>query len=229
MSVTVIHQPDYAPYLGFFHRLINADTLIVLDHVQFVHSNRGWTHRDKLLTANGPKWITIGIRKTSSRSPINTIMTSNSAPWRTDHLNFIRHNYMKAKYFEEVFPLISSFYDNASDSLLEFNMTVIHKVLELLDIKVKVIFSSDLNPKGSKTDLIINLLETTNSTSYISGLGAKDYLDTQRFKEAHIDLLWQDFDHPIYTQCHPGFTPMLSVYDALLNCGPSQVSQMLRV
>lgn len=228
MSLTVIHQPDYAPYLGFFHRLIQADTFIVLDHVQFVHSNRGWTHRDKLLSANGPKWITIGIKKTSSRSPINTITMSDSTPWRTEHLNFIRHNYKSAEYFDEVFPLICSFYENATDSLFEFNMAVIRGIIDLLEIKVNLILSSELNPKGSKTNLILDLLETTNSKTYLSGLGAKDYLVHQNFSDAHINLLWQDFEHPIYTQCYPGFTPMLSVYDALLNCGPSQVSRMLK-
>ena len=57
-NTVVIHQPDFAPYIGFFQRLINAELIIILDNVQFVHSNNGWTHRDKIRTKEGSKWIT---------------------------------------------------------------------------------------------------------------------------------------------------------------------------
>ena len=30
-----IHQPNFFPYPGFFHKLINVDTLVLLDDVQF--------------------------------------------------------------------------------------------------------------------------------------------------------------------------------------------------
>ena len=45
-KTTVIHQPDFFPYLGFFHRLVKADLFIIFDHVQFVR--RGWHNRDKI-------------------------------------------------------------------------------------------------------------------------------------------------------------------------------------
>jgi len=34
-KTVVIHQPDFMPYLGFFHRLLQCDLYIALDHVQF--------------------------------------------------------------------------------------------------------------------------------------------------------------------------------------------------
>jgi len=30
-----IHQPHYLPWLGYLHRMAQADLFIVLDHVQF--------------------------------------------------------------------------------------------------------------------------------------------------------------------------------------------------
>jgi len=53
-KTVVIHQPDFLPYLGFFHRLLSANEFIVLDHVRM--SKRGWVHRDKIKTSNGEKW-----------------------------------------------------------------------------------------------------------------------------------------------------------------------------
>ena len=37
-NTVVIHQPDFAPYIGFFQRLI-SDLFIILDNVI---SNDGW-------------------------------------------------------------------------------------------------------------------------------------------------------------------------------------------
>lgn len=55
-NTVVIHQPDFLSYLGFFHRLLNADLYVVLDDVQFVSgTSRGWSNRDKIKTQNGEK------------------------------------------------------------------------------------------------------------------------------------------------------------------------------
>ena len=51
--LVVIHQPDFMPYLGFFHRLLLADIYIVLDNVQYVRGSRTMTSRDKIKTVRG--------------------------------------------------------------------------------------------------------------------------------------------------------------------------------
>ena len=33
--ITSIHQPNYIPWLGFFHKLLLSDTYVVFDDVQF--------------------------------------------------------------------------------------------------------------------------------------------------------------------------------------------------
>ena len=43
MKTICIHQPDFAPYIGFFDRLLNSDHFVILDNVQFIR--RGWHHR----------------------------------------------------------------------------------------------------------------------------------------------------------------------------------------
>ena len=58
---TVIHQPDFMPWMGYFNKIQNSDLLIHLDDVQF--SRRGWTHRDKIRIHNNHTWLTIPIEK----------------------------------------------------------------------------------------------------------------------------------------------------------------------
>ena len=67
IDTVVIHQPDFFPYLGFFHRFLNADFYISLDHVQF---SPAWTARDKIKTQNGWKWLTVNVKKTPQKTSI---------------------------------------------------------------------------------------------------------------------------------------------------------------
>ena len=225
-NTVVIHQPDFAPYIGFFQRLVNADLFIILDNVQFVHSNNGWTHRDKIRTREGSKWITNSIRKTSRNSLMNEIFYSKS-DWRTRNLNLIKENYRKAKFFEILFPFFEDLYFLKTQSLLEFNMFWINAICDLLDLKIDVMYSSKLNVSGVKNDMIINLLKSVNASNYLSGDGAKAYLDEGIFTANNINLIWQNYNHPIYEQQFDKFIPYLSIIDCLLNCGINETKNLI--
>ena len=42
------HQPNYLPHLGFFHKMAQVDTFVIVDNVQFVKRGPfGWMHRNK--------------------------------------------------------------------------------------------------------------------------------------------------------------------------------------
>ena len=225
-NTVVIHQPDFAPYIGFFQRLTNSDLFIILDNVQFVHSNNGWTHRDKIRTREGEKWITNSVKKTSRNSLINEIIYSKS-DWRTRNLNLIKQNYRKAKFFGTMFPYFEDLYYLKKESLLEFNMIWIKSICNLLDLKIDIVYSSQLDVSGAKNDLIINLLNSVNATDYLSGDGAKAYLEEDIFTENNINLIWQNYSHPIYEQQFEGFIPYLSIIDCLLNCGIKQTKDLI--
>jgi hypothetical protein len=52
--------------------------------------------------------------------------------------------------------------------------------------------------------------------------GCRDYLDPVEFQQAGVQIQWQNFVHPQYTQ-RPraeNFIPGLSAIDLLFNCGP---------
>src|SRR5690606_21435204 len=43
MTLVAIHQPNYAPWLGYFHKLAQADVFVFLDDAQF--SKGSYTNR----------------------------------------------------------------------------------------------------------------------------------------------------------------------------------------
>lgn len=222
----VIHQPDYLPYLGFFQRLLNADLYISLDHVQFVHSNRSWTHRDKIKTPQGAKWVTVAVKKAPRDTPINQIELADTG-WRDENLNLFEQNYRKSAYFAEVMPHIHLLYSMQCELLCEFNIASIEMLMDLLDVRVPWIFSSELDPQGVKNELLVDLLLKSHGTNYLSGVGAKNYFDPEPFACAGIEVEWQKFEHPTYHQCHGQFEPFLSSIDLLFNCGIELSRQIL--
>ena len=44
--IVSIHQPNYIPWIGFFHKMANVDTFVLLDNVK--HSKSSITHRNKI-------------------------------------------------------------------------------------------------------------------------------------------------------------------------------------
>jgi hypothetical protein len=224
-KTVVIHQPDFLPHLGFFHKLLHADKLVILDDVQFLR--RGWSHRDKIKTRNGEVWLTVGLKKSPQNSKINE-MQLNNEDWKDKHLNLIRQNYKQAIYFQEIYPYIENLYSGIYDSLISFNLASINMLMNMFSIKIDLSYSSHFFLKSKSNQLLVDILCNEDATHYLSGIGAKDYYEKEPFSKAGIEVIWQDFRHPTYPQLFGEFTPYLSSIDLLFNCGIMQSKLILR-
>lgn len=228
-KTVVIHQPDFVPYLGFFHRFLHADYFIALDHVQFVNgSSRAWTHRDKIKTAQGEKWLTVSVKKAPRDTAINQIELSTEIDWRQDNLRLLEQSYRKAPFYAALMPQIERLYSAPHYTLRDFNMASIEMLMDMLDVCLPWAYSSSLNPQGTKNELLADLLKKVPATHYLSGVGAKDYFDSEPFEEAGIEVVWQDFSHPVYSQQFGNFLPYLSALDLLFNQGIEDSRNILR-
>jgi hypothetical protein len=230
MSRTVvIHQPDFLPWLGYFQRLLKADLFIALDHVQFVTgTSRSWTHRDMIKTPQGAKWLSLRVQKAPLGTAIRDIQLAPDQEWRTQNLNLIRENYRKAPFFHEIFPRLEALYGQTHTTMAAMNLASLDFLEDMLDIRTPRLISSDMSPQGTSTAMLVDLLKKAGATRYISGLGARSYLDATLMEKAGIELIWQEFRAPVYPQLHGPFVSMLSSIDALFNCGPEETQKMLR-
>ena len=217
MKRICIHQPDFVPWLGFFHRLLLCDTYVVLDDVQFLR--RGWHHRDKIKTRQGEAWLSLSIARDDYHQLISQIELSPGLGWIDDHLNLLKENYQFAPCFNKFFPSIEKIYRSGFRKMMEFNMTFLRFFFELFGVRAEIIFSSKLNVPGKSSEKLLNLVNAVGGTRYLSGTGAKAYLDESIFQKAGIPVQWQVFQHPVYPQLHGDFIPGLSCLDILFNCG----------
>ena len=229
-KIVVIHQPDFMPYLGFFQRLIMADIYVVLDNVQYVRgSSRTQTNRDKIKTANGEKWINVGIQKAPFKSRIDEIRLAQENSWRERSLNLLKENYRKTDFFEEIFPYLQELYKIECEKMVDFNMASIKMLIDLFGIEnIEIKYASALQAAGKSNELIINLVKAVGCTRYLSGIGARDYYVPELYEQAGVEVIWQKFEHPVYPQQFGDFIPYLSSIDLLFNCGIDQSREILR-
>lgn len=227
-KIVVIHQPDFLSYLGFFHRLLQADLYVSLDDVQFVNSSRSWTNRDKIKTQNGEQWLTVPVKKSPRDTAINKIKISNELDWKKKNLDLLKHNYKKSLYYDEIFPYIEKLYTQNLENLADFNMESILMMLELFNIKIEIERSSNFKTQLTKSERLVEILIKTKATHYLSGIGAKDYHEDKPFNDAKIKVIWQAFKHPVYPQLNNGFIKNLSSIDLLFNCGTQKSQKIIR-
>ena len=225
----VIHQPDFMPYLGFFDRLLHADTYVVLETAQYVNgTSKSWMNRDKIKTEKGEQWITVCVKKAPRETNIKDILLIDDGKWQKNNLGLFHQNYRKAEYYREIMPYVEALYGKNYDYFWDFSFASIKMLIELFDIDIEIIFSSDLNPQGKNNDMIVDIMNKLGARTYLSGTGAADYYDPAVYERAGIRVIWQEFVHPVYPQQFGAFIPYLSSIDLLFNCGIEQSRKILR-
>jgi hypothetical protein len=220
MKKICIHQPDFAPYLGFFDRLFDCDVYIVFDDVQFLR--RGWHHRDKIKTNEGPVWLTLPIKKADRSALISEIeLDPDMDSWIPKQFNLLHEGYKSSPYFDRYFPALKEIYQRGHRRLIDFNMDILEYFIDELNIEIEIVKSSDLDVPGNKNEKLIGLVRAIGGEHYITGTGSTDYIDAEKFKAAGITCEVREFAHPVYPQLFGDFIPFLSCIDAFMNCGPS--------
>jgi hypothetical protein len=84
-------------------------------------------------------------------------------------------------------------------------------------------YSSEIDAGGTKSDLVLNLCRATGANAYLSGSLGRNYLDETSFAAAGIEVMYQNYVHPPYSQVWPGFESHLCVLDLLFNHGPQSL------
>lgn len=226
--IVSINQPAYLPWLGYFHRIVESDVHIVLDHVQF--EKNSFTNRNKIRTVNGWTWLTVPL-KTSGRFgdlAINRLQIDGSSGWSRKHWETIRQNYRKAPYFSRHEDFFVATLASEWKSLADLCKHMTSYLLWNLQIPTEIRYSSHMNASGTKDDLVLNLCRQVGATTYISGALGRNYLREEPFRAAGIKVVYQEYRHPVYPQLHGAFEPCMAAIDLVFNCGPTSLDILMK-
>ena len=217
-----IQQPEYFPWLGYFHKILQVDEVVFLDNVQF--KKRYFENRNKIRTFQGWCWINTPIlTKGKYKQNINEVLIDNSQNWNHTVKNTIWLNYKKTPYWKELGDDLLSLLSGNFNQLSQLNISIILMLLDKLNINVNWSLGSSLSTKYSGSELILEICKKLRANAYYSGKDGANYLNQKDFDNNNIRVIYQDFKHPVYNQFHGEFYPFMSVIDLFFNYGKKTV------
>lgn len=220
IMICAIHQPNFFPWLGFFDKINRCDKFVILDNVQFPKTGSGcYSNRVAINIQGQSKWITAPINRMKGLYKINEV-TFQKIDWREKIIKTLKSNYSKAPCFKKNKDFIFDLISYREENLSMYNLNSIIKICEFLNIDInnKITFSSKYCFHSSSNELLIDLTKVSGCDTYMAGGGAAGYQNVQLFKNNNLEFIYQNFQHPVYTQYNANkFIYGLSVIDYIFN------------
>ena len=228
-----IHQPHFAPWLGYLDRMARSDLFVILDHVQF--ERRGYQNRTQIRVNDEGRWLTVPVVQGSQQDKITEKVVDNPPPettrwWGPNAFQTLRFAYGKAPYFAKYSPRVKEILETRYEKLVDINQHMLDYLRECFEIDTKLVRSSDLTVEGQRSGLLLSICQAVGASTFLGGMGgSRRYLEQDAFTAAGVGVEWQQFEHPRYVQCgSTTFIPGLSALDVLFNCGPDAAAMLPR-
>ena len=209
-----ILSSTYFGPVQWYQKLNRYEECLIERHESFIKQ----TYRNRMIipTTNGPLSLTIPTNHDTSLA-MKDIRISDHANWRHVHWNALLSAYGESPFFEYYQDDIRPFYEKKYEFLFDFNMEIMEKMIELLDIR----------PKVSVTDRYVLSEERRMKSEEFNSPEAQAQFNTQirDFRDAirpkkplpDADFIPQRY-YQVYEQKH-GFQPNMSILDLLFNEG----------
>jgi hypothetical protein len=214
----VISQPMFIPWIGLFEQIRLADIYVHYDDVQ-LPNGRSFIYRVQIKMKDGIKWLSAPVERKSRTQLINQSYFSRTSSWQKQHLTKLHHSYCNAPFYEKMFNIAKSIYNLNTFNVAEFNIQTIEYISNWLGLKTHFLRSSSLNIGGKSTERLVAICNKLKADTYITGHGAKNYLNYSLFEEKSIDVKFMAYKKQQYNQLHGEFSPYVSILDAIANCG----------
>ena len=227
--------------MQWYQKLNRYEECLIERHESFIKQ----TYRNRMIipTTNGPLSLTIPTNHDTSLA-MKDIRISDHANWRHVHWNALLSAYGESPFFEYYQDDIRPFYEKKYEFLFDFNMEIMEKMIELLDIRPKVSVTdryvlsgerrmksflseeervkSDGSEEGRVKSEEFNSPEAQaqfNIQHSTLNTPIKDFRDAIRPKKPLPD---PEFESKRYYQVYEqkyGFQPNMSILDLLFNEG----------
>lgn len=216
----VISQPMFFPWVGMFEQIRMADIYVDYNDVQF--SKGSFTNRVQIKTAYGVKWLSVPLAKFNLGDPINEVKVDTKHDWKHQHLRQLSQAYESAQYRKDMLALVEQVYEQPHVTIGQLSQSSIiaccnyyglHNDRQFVDIR-------DLRVLGKSSERVRDIVAGLAGSCYITGLGAKDYLNHGLFESSNIRVEYMNYRKMPYPQLHGAFTPYVSLLDLIANTGP---------
>lgn len=227
MTCVVISQPMYFPWSGLLEQYCLSDTFVYYDDVQY--SKGSFTNRVQIKSTNGTCWLTVPLLDLRLSQRINEVRIDNGRNWKRRQFDQLRQAYAKATFRDEMLDLVDEVFNRDYDfigDLAQASTEALIRYFPSIGKGTTVVKSSLMGIKGAATQRVIDICGTLNASLYLTGHGARHYLEHERFEERGIDVAYIDYGLSEYPQAHGPFTPYVSALDLIARCGPAGIEHI---
>lgn len=184
------HQPNFLPYMGYVYKMYICDKFSFADEVKFTRNV--YHNYTDFCTNKQLNRYTVPIN--SHSQPFKETKLSEWDKTQIKLLKRIQADYRRAKNFDEVYPRIEGILSRKFEYLIDLNMELLGYVNEYFGIDLDSVMESSLNLKyENPNDDIIEVCKATGCNKYFSGIGAKDYIDEEKFARNGIEVIWTNY------------------------------------
>lgn len=195
MAVKLLISTAYLPPVEYFSLISDAEEILVEKEENYI--KQSYRNRCYILSAHGPQLLSVPVYLGSvHKTLIKDIRIDYSKRWQQVHLRAMTASYNSSPYFEFYFESIEKIISENHEFLIDLNMALTEKILQILKIKKSISWSSVFEPINNNTYDFRYKITPKKESSYIQ----KPYI--------------QVFD------TGNGFVPNLSIVDLIFNMGP---------
>ncbi|MCY0093618.1 WbqC family protein [Hoeflea ulvae] len=220
----VISQSMYFPWVGMLEQIRLADVFIHYDDVQF--SKGGFCNRVQVKMPGGVAWMTAPLHDHQLRQTIDAVRLQPSPDWRHRHLAMLAQSLDGAPYAADALALATTVIDGGHETAADLareSMLALSRYFGL-DGATRFVDSRSLGIAGSGSERVLALVKAVGGTDYVTGHGARNYLDHARFEAEAVSVSYMDYQRTPYPQLHGAFTPHVTALDLVANCGRDGVA-----
>ncbi|MEO6690530.1 MAG: WbqC family protein [Dokdonella sp.] len=220
----VISQPMYFPWPGLLEQIRMCETFVHYSDVQF--SKGSFTNRVQIKTAQGIRWLSVPLRRLGLGQRIDEVATDESVDWRRKHCDQLRQAYADAPFRIEMLNLVEKVFSDSYPSIAKLSIASTMALARYftLDCGRRFHDSSNLDVPGASTSRVVDICRRLNANRYLTGHGARNYLDHARFESHGIGVFYAGYSLTPYPQQHGPFMPYVTALDLVANCGKAGVS-----
>ena len=213
-------QPYFAPYPGFFEKMLKSDVFVLLDTVQFPRGTT-WMTRNRFKNDQGTLWIRIPVyRKGLGLQRIDRVRRLRDPRQIRKQLSGLEAAYRHAPFFTDHFGAVQTALESATGSLAELNTALIRYAARQLGVRSRVVRLSETGAGSKGTALLADLCCRFRADTFLAQSHARKYLETGPLAAEGVRLAFFRPRTCIYPQLWGDFIANLSIFDLLFCCGP---------
>lgn len=217
-------QPYLFPYIGYYQLVRCVDKFVVYDDVNYI--KRGYVNRNHILDQGCRRRFTVPVPGGSIHKKISELSFSGEVE---DILEGIRHAYVKAPFFEEVFPLVKKVFEGEDRRISAVCSNGINEVFCYLGMNLDISCSSRLEYDRflSGADKLMAICDVLGSRQYVNSIGGQELYEKEYFSLKGFDISFLKTREINYDQRGKQFISNLSMIDVLMWCSREDVKALL--